>query len=338
MAKQSVNIDDQARQLIEDARAGVFKKIYLLMGDEPYYPELVCKAVIDNCIDESFRDFNQTVLYGSEARAEDVVTQAREFPMMTERRLVVLKEAQLMEDKDIDKLSFYVDSPLDTTVLVVVFHGASADKRKAFYKGALKNGVVLDSPALRDYEVESWISSYYSSRGLKIEPAASRLMAEYAGTNLGKIVDETDKLLKNLQEGTKEVSVSDVEKNVGISRSFSIFELGNALMKHDAARALKLASYIGSAAKFAMPPAVSALFMNFNRILRLNAGAKDALAGVAPYFHRDYEEAARHYPLQKSMKIISLLTEYDYKGKGGDGESLDSGTLLLELVTKILNT
>ena len=124
MAKQSVNIDAQARQLIEDARAGVFNKIYLLMGDEPYYPELVCKAVIDNCIDESFRDFNQAVLYGSEVNAEEVVTQAREFPMMTERRLVVLKEAQLM--KDIDKLSFYVENPLDTTVLVVVFHGASA--------------------------------------------------------------------------------------------------------------------------------------------------------------------------------------------------------------------
>lgn len=335
MAKQSVNIDAQARQLIEDARAGVFNKIYLLMGDEPYYPELVCKAVIDNCIDESFRDFNQAVLYGSEVNAEEVVTQAREFPMMTERRLVVLKEAQLM--KDIDKLSFYVENPLDTTVLVVVFHGASADKRKAFYKGALKNGAVLDSPALRGYELAPWINSYYSSRGLDIDPLAAQLLAESAGADLGKIADETDKLLKNLPEGVKEISVSDIEKNVGISRSFSIFELSNALMKHEAAKALRLATYIGSAARFAMPPAVSALFMNFNRILRLNAGADDALTGVAPYFHRDYESAARHYSLEKSIKIVSLLTEYDYKGKGGDGESLDSGTLLLELVTKILN-
>lgn len=335
MAKQSVNIDAQARQLIEDARAGVFNKIYLLMGDEPYYPELVCKAVIDNCIDESFRDFNQAVLYGSEVNAEEVVTQAREFPMMTERRLVVLKEAQLM--KDIDKLSFYVENPLDTTVLVVVFYGASADKRKAFYKGALKNGAVLDSPALRDYELAPWINSYYSSCGLDIDPLAAQLLAESAGADLGKIADETDKLLKNLPEGVKEISVSDIEKNVGISRSFSIFELSNALMKHEAAKALRLATYIGSAARFAMPPAVSALFMNFNRILRLNAGADDALAGVAPYFHRDYESAARHYSLEKSIKIVSLLTEYDYKGKGGDGESLDSGTLLLELVTKILN-
>ena len=335
MAKQSVNIDAQARQLIEDARAGVFNKIYLLMGDEPYYPELVCKAVIDNCIDESFRDFNQAVLYGSEVNAEEVVTQAREFPMMTERRLVVLKEAQLM--KDIDKLSFYVENPLDTTVLVVVFHGASADKRKAFYKGVLKNGAVLDSPALRDYELAPWINSYYSSRGLDIDPLAAQLLAESAGADLGKIADETDKLLKNLPEGVKEISVSDIEKNVGISRSFSIFELSNALMKHEAAKALRLATYIGSAARFAMPPAVSALFMNFNRILRLNAGADDALVGVAPYFHRDYESAARHYSLEKSIKIVSLLTEYDYKGKGGDGESLDSGTLLLELVTKILN-
>lgn len=335
MAKQSVNIDAQARQLIEDARAGVFNKIYLLMGDEPYYPELVCKAVIDNCIDESFRDFNQAVLYGSEVNAEEVVTQAREFPMMTERRLVVLKEAQLM--KDIDKLSFYVENPLDTTVLVVVFHGASADKRKAFYKGVLKNGAVLDSPALRDYELAPWINSYYSSRGLDIDPLAAQLLAESAGADLGKVADETDKLLKNLPEGVKEISVSDIEKNVGISRSFSIFELSNALMKHEAAKALRLATYIGSAARFAMPPAVSALFMNFNRILRLNAGADDALTGVAPYFHRDYESAARHYSLEKSIKIVSLLTEYDYKGKGGDGESLDSGTLLLELVTKILN-
>lgn len=156
MAKGSVNIDSLSRQLVDDARKGIFKPVYLLMGDEPFYPDMVCDAIIENCVEESFKDFNEYIFYGSETNADTVVSAARQFPMMSERTLVVVKEAQLM--KDIEQLQYYCQQPLDSTVFVVLMHKASADKRKAFYKSVQKcGGVILESPSIRDYEITNWI-------------------------------------------------------------------------------------------------------------------------------------------------------------------------------------
>lgn len=346
MAKSTVNIPALSRQLIEEARQGSFRSVYLLMGDEPFYPDKVCDAIIANCVDETFKDFNEIICYGSEVSAEQVVSAARQYPMMGDRLIVVVKEAQLM--KDLEQLQYYCASPLETTVLVVVMHKASADKRKAFYKGVQKVGVVLESPALRDYEITNWIIDYYASRGLRIDPQAAQLLGESAGTDLCTIEVETDKLLKNLPEGTVAVTVADIEKNVGVSRQFSIFELTKALSARDASTAVRVATYVGSGAKFAMPMATSALYTHFYRILRYAAllsrdrnpspeAKAKALAGVNPYFYREYDQAVRNYPLQKAMAVMSLLAEYDFKGKGGDVGDVPAGTLLVELVTKILN-
>ena len=335
-----------AAKLVADARAGVFSPVYLLMGDEPYYPELVCQAVIDNCIDEFGKDFNETVCYGPDVTADRIVTEAREFPMMAERRLIVVKEAQLL--KGVEDLAVYCSAPLDSTVLVLLFHKASPDRRKALYKAVQKTGVVLDSPALRDYEVPRWIEGHYSSRGLRIAPDAARLLAESTGVELSRIVVETDKLLKNLPEGATHVSVADIEKNVGISREFSIFELTKALSYRNAAESFRIAAHLGDAARFEMPMAVSALFTHFGRILRYGAllgrggspSPEDkarALAGVNPYFYKEYDTAVRNYPVPAAMRVISLLCEYDYLGKGGDGGSASAGDLLTELVAKILS-
>ena len=346
MARQKEDIAAISRSLIEDARNGVFKPVYILMGDEPYYPDLVCQAIIDNCVDEFGKDFNETVCYGADVTAEQVVTAARRFPMMADRQLVVVKEAQMM--KSLEDIAVYCNEPLDSTVLVLLLHKATVDKRKALYKGVQKIGVVLESPALRDYEVPGWISSYYRERGLQIEPEAASLLAESVGTELSTIAVETDKLLKNLPEGATSVSVADIEKNVGISRQFSIFELTKELSFRNAPRALKIAAHLGTAAKFAMPQAVSALYMHFYRILKYGAllqrggmpSAEDkaaALSGVNPYFYREYDTAVRNYPLPRAMAVMSLLCEYDYLGKGGDGGAATPDQLMVELVAKILN-
>lgn len=347
MAKAKENVDALARQLVDEARRGSFRSVYLLMGDEPYYPDLVCQAIIDNCIEDWQKDFNETVCYGSDVDADMVISAARRYPMMADRQLVVVKEAQQM--KDLEQLQYYCAQPLDSTVFVVVMHRASADKRKAFYKSVQKVGVVLDSPVLKDYEVANWIVNYFNEKGVRIDPQAAALMAESAGTDIGTITAETDKLLKNLPEGTKQVSVEDVEKNVGVNRQFSIFELTKALSYRDAAKAVKVASYVGASAKFALPAATSALFMHFNRILRYGALLErsqrpsdeeraSALAGVAPFYYREYDAAVRNYPLQRCMRVISLLCEYDFKGKGGEVGDTPAGELLVELVTKILNS
>ncbi|MBO4427649.1 MAG: DNA polymerase III subunit delta [Bacteroidales bacterium] len=345
MAKQEkANAAQQCKALIEEAKAGVFKPVYLLMGDEPYYPDLLCKAILDNCIDEFGKDFNETVCYGADVNAEQVITAARRFPMMADRQLVVVKEAQLM--KDLEQLSVYCESPLDSTVLVILMHGAGADKRKSLYKAVKENGVVLESNALRDYELARWIGEYYASRGLNIDPRAAALLGESTGTDLSRIAAETDKLLKNLPEGTKNVGVADIEKNVGISREFSVFELTKELFYRNGPKALKIAARIGDGARFAMPMAVSMLYVSFYKLLKYHAllqsnpypspDEKGRLLGN-PYFFREYDAAAHNYGMKATMAIMALLCEYDYLGKGGDGGATSQGELLVELVVKILS-
>ena len=330
--KSYIETDRQVSSILEDVRSGIFKSIYLLMGEEPYYPELVCQAIIDHCLQDWEKDFNETICYGADVDADTVITAARRFPMMADRQLVVVKEAQQM--KTLEDLAVYCQQPLDSTVLVILMHGASADKRKALYKSVLKTGVIVESLALRDYEMPQWIASYYEGKGLKIHPEAAALLAESAGTDLGKIAVETEKLLKNLPEGTREIQVADIEKNVGISRQFSIFELTKCLSYRQSAQALKIAAYIGETPRFALPMVVAPLFTHFYRILKYHAGE---VPKVNPYFLKEYDAAARNYPRAKTMQIISLLNEYDYKGKGGDAGEATPAELFTELVTKILS-
>ena len=315
------------------------------MGEEPYYPDLVCNAIMDNCLQDWEKDFNETICYGADVDADAVATAAMRYPMMADRQLVVVREAQAM--KDIEALEPYCSRPLESTVLVLCLHGASLDKRKALYKTILKKGVVVESLALRDYEVPRWIPEYYAGRGLQIEPEAAALLAEFAGTDLSRIAVETDKMVKNLPEGATLVTVKDVETNVGISREFSIFELTRQLSFRNAPAALRTAAFIGEGAKFALPMATSALFTHFNRILRYEAilqknpnptqDLKIKALGVAPFFFKEYDTAVRNYPLPKCMTAISLLNEYDFKGKGGDAGEATPAALLLELTTKLLN-
>ena len=204
MAKGFIETDTLCREIVSDVRKGIFSPVYLLMGDEPYYVDMVCDAIIENALDESERDFNQTICYGADVDADTVITAARRYPMFAERQLVVVKEAQMM--KSIEELALYCTKPLDSTVLVIAMHGARADKRKALYKNASKVGVVVDSMQLKDYEMPRWISMYYQTKGMTIAPDAAALLGEYAGTDLNKIAIETEKMLKNLPEGTVEVT------------------------------------------------------------------------------------------------------------------------------------
>ena len=344
MAKGFQEIDSLCREIVNDARNGVFKPVYLLMGDEPYYVDMVCDAILEYCLDESERDFNQTVCYGADVNADAVITAARRYPMFAERQLVVVKEAQMM--KTLEDLAVYCQKPLESTVLVLAMHGAAADKRKSLYKTVSKMGIVVDSQALRDYDMPKWISNFYQSKGLQISPDAAALLAEHAGTDLNKIAIETQKMLKNLDEGTTKVTAADVEKNVGISRQYSIFELTKELSYKNSAKALRIASYIGSAAKFALPMATNALYTHFYRILKYGAllasnprpgnDQKAKILAVNPYFFQEYDTAVRNYPVQKAMAVVALLKEYDYKGKGGDVGEATPSELMVELTARIL--
>ena len=345
MAVKFTELESQCRQIINDVKNGNFVPVYLLMGTEPYYPDLVCDEIIKYALTDSERDFNQTVFYGLDTDAGTVASECRSYPMMAERRLVVLKEAQSM--KTLEDLATYASDPMESTVLVILMHGASADKRRALYKNVQKKGIVLVSDALRDYEMPQWITSFYKSRGLDIEPAAAALLSEYAGTDMSRIMLETEKMQKNLPEGTVRVNAADIEKNVGISRQFSIFELTKALSYMKAEKALKIAAYIGNGPKFMLLLATAPLYTHFYRILKYEAALlknpamskadRAKLLGINPYFMEEYDVAARNYPIRRCMKVISLLEEYDFKGKGGGSGEASQGDLLMELVSKILN-
>lgn len=346
MAKGFAETDRQCAETVADVKAGKFAPVYLLMGEEPYYVDMVCDAVVENAFsDDGERDFNQAIFYGADVDADMVVTEARRYPMFAERHLVVIREAQMM--RSLEELAVYCAKPLESTVLVIAMHGASADKRKSLYKTVSKIGVVLESSMLRDYEMPQWINSYFRSRGLQITPEAASLLAEYAGTDLSKIAVETDKMLKNLPEGVTGVSPEDIEMNVGISRQYNIFELTRELSARNAAKALKIASFLGSAAQFRLASVTGQLFTHFYRILKYNAllmsnpGAgsdvKVRLLGVNPYFLREYDMAVRNYPVRKCMAAVALIRDYDFKGKGGEtGEATDA-ELLSELTVRLLN-
>ena len=342
--KSYTETDRQVKSILEDVQRGIFKPVYLLMGEEPYFPTLVAAEIQKHCLQDWERDFNETVLYGSSTDADTVITAAMRFPMMAERQLVLLREAQQM--KGLAELEAYCKAPLDSTVLVILMHGSSADKRTGFYKSVLKTGEVLESPLLRDYEVPKWIASYYSGRGLEISPDAAMLLAESAGSDLGKIAVETDKLLKNLPEGTKSVGVADIEKNIGISREFSIFELTKCLSAKNAARSLAIARRIADTPRFAMPAVTAPLYTHFSRILKYHALAEKGMPskadaarilGVNPYFMEEYNTAIRCYSKAGAMRAISLLCEYDFKGKGGDAGEATPGDIFVELILKLLN-
>lgn len=332
-----------ARAIIQDIRKGIFAPVYLLMGEEPYYVDMVTEAILANALADDERDFNQLVCYGADLTGEDIISNARRYPMFAERSVVVVKEAQAV--KGLDTLSIYTEAPLDSTVLVLVYRG-SCDKRKALYKSIQKHGVVLESVPVKDYAMASWIESFYADKGLAIDGDAASLLAESAGTDLGRVASETEKMLRNLPEGTTRITAKDIETNVGISREFSIFELTRQLSYRQIPQALRTASYVASAAKFAMPMATAMLYMHFNRILRYNAlllrginpstDEKVRATGVAPFALKEYETAARNYPLRKCMAIIALIRDYDFKGKGGDTGEATPKELFIELITKIL--
>ena len=344
MAKTSQKTDELCSQLISRMRQGQFESCYLLMGEESYYPTLVCNEILRLCIDEADRDFNQSILYGSETTVDSIISEAMRFPMMAPRQLVVVRDAQSVQN--LDKLSLYCANPLDTTVLVLLFRSSKLDKRTALYKAISAKGVVVESNPLRDYEIPSWVSEHFRSRGLDIEPGAAQLLSEFCGTDLMALSEQAEKLAKGLDDGKKSVNISDIEQNIGISREYSVFELNRLLNTKDRVKALRTASIMGSGARFSLPAATAMLYSNFNKVLRytilLEKNPRPSpeqkakvLQGVNPYFWKDYEQAARLYPKQKSMQAISLLCEYDYLSKGGS--PVTQNELFTELISKILN-
>lgn len=309
------------------------------MGDEPYYIDRISGYLEDKLLSEEEKGFNQTIIYGRDAAVEDIVSSARRFPMMAERQLIVIKEAQDLS-RHMEKFEAYAENPTPSTVLVLCYKYGKLDKRKKVYKHFEKNGLVFESTKLRDYQIPSWIERVLKGKGYGIEPKASAMLAEYLGTDLSKISNEIDKLAIVLPKGTI-ISTKDIQDNIGISKDYNVFELRKALGEGNKVKAYKIAKYFAENPKeHPMVVVTSLVFQFFSQLLQFH-GLKDKKTadkalGIQKYFIKDYEIAARNYPMRRVSGIVNKLRDIDTKSKGV-GASMSNSDLLKEMLIGIFD-
>lgn len=333
---------DEARQIVNDIQKGDIKPIYFLMGEEPYYVDRISDFIAENILTEEERGFNQMVIYGRDSNIDDIVSNAKRYPMMAERQVVIVKEAQDLS-RTIEKLVDYAENPQPTTVLVVCYKYKKIDKRKKLHKTISKNGVIFEGKRMYENQVGDWIIKTLKSRGYSISPKAAQMLVEFLGTDLGKIDNELQKLQLICPEGTS-ISPEIIEENIGISKDFNNFELRKAIGEKDSLKAHRIINYFAQNPKDnPLVVTISLLFSYFSQILQyhgMNDKSKGSVAKqlkVNPYFVSDYVAAARNYPMKKVSHVISLLQETDVKSKGVGASNISQGDLLKELLVKIMN-
>ncbi len=318
-----------------------FHKIYLLMGEESFYIDVIADYLEQTVLTDGEKEFNLTILYGKDTDIPSIISHARRYPMMASHHLVIIREAQQL--KDLEELSSYAERPLDSTILVICHKYGSVDKRKKLCKDIAKNGLIFEGKKLYENQVAGWIGDYIKRKGFRAGPQAVQLLADHLGSDLSKIVNEISKLFINLKKG-EEITPSVIEQQIGISKDYNVFEFRQAIGSKNEPKAQKIAWYFGENLK-ANPLVftLSALFQYFNQILVLHSlkdKSKRNIAeslGIPPFFTEDYIRAASNYPGTKAARAISLIRQYDLKGKGMDNESVGGGELLKELTYRILH-
>jgi DNA polymerase III subunit delta len=338
--------------IMSDLKKKTYRPVYFLMGDEPYFIDMISDHIEQNVLDESEKEFNQTVLYGRDVTTADVIGAAKRFPMMSQYQVIIVKEAQDIKDlikkekedkKDKTKSSFetYIENPLSSTILVFCYKYKSIDKRTAVAKLIEKNSVLFESKKLYDNQVPDWINNYLKSKGFTINQRAAGLLSEYLGTGLSKITNELDKLIINLPPKA-EITTEHIQTNIGISKDYNVFELQSCIGKKEVLKVNRIINYFAANPKDnPMVMTVSSLYGYFSKILTYHfltdkKAAASAL-GVHPFFVKDYEIAAKNYSVGKLKSIFSYLRDYDLKSKGVDNGSATESELLKEMVFKILH-
>ncbi len=319
--------------------------IYFFHGEEPYFMDIAVKSFENEVLEEDEKAFNQTVVYGKDTSFSEVLSLARQFPMMGDKQVIILKEAQeiKMTEKETEALKAYAENPVDSTLLIIAHKYKKVDARKSFAKILTKNKMLFLSDKLKDYEVPKWIDYEIKNLGLKAKPHISALLSEYLGTDLSRISNELNKLKMILKED-EILDEKIIETHIGISKDFNVFELIKALGKKDEAAAFRIAHFIGKTPKqnpFVMM--IGNLYNFFSNLIiyhTLAGQSPQTMAstmGINPYFLKDFAEAARFYNLKHCTRIISILREIDLKNKGLGAINMSESELLKELVYKILN-
>ncbi len=333
---------DEVKQLVTDIKNGNIKPIYFLMGEEAYYIDKISDYIEANILAEEEKGFNQMVLYGRDVTIDDIVGNAKRYPMMAERQVVIVKEAQDLS-RTIEKLASYAENPQPTTVLVLNYKYKKLDKRKTLFKTLKKIGVVYESKKLYENQVADWIRRVLSPKGYTITPKAAQMLVEFLGTDLSKINNELEKLQIILPKDSQ-ITPDHIEENIGISKDFNNFELRKAIGEKNVVKTHQIVQYFADNPKDnPMVVTVSLLFNFFSQLLHFH-GLKDksprsvaSALKVNPYFVNEYVSAARNYPMKKVSTVIATLRDFDVKSKGVGANALPQGDLLKELMVRILN-
>lgn len=327
--------------LLKEIRNKKFEKIYFLHGEEPFFIDVLTKAIQDNALEESERDFNQSILYGKDAEVLSLISELKSYPMMAERRLVILKEAQYF--KAIEQLESYLENPANSTIFVICYKYKTFDARKKTLKNALKNGVVFKSEKVKEYQLAEWIQQYIKTTGYELTSKACMLLIESLGNDLGRIVKELEKLAVLIEKGTI-INENHIEENIGISKDYNVFELTNAVANKDNLKALKIVDYFEHNPKAAdLVFVISNLFKFFSQIMRIHFlpnKSREAVAkalGVHPFVAGELTNAKNKYDPRKIAANIALIHEYDLKSKGVGNTSATQGELMREMVYQLIH-
>jgi DNA polymerase III subunit delta len=333
--------------VLKDLQSNKYAPIYFLQGEETFYIDRISDWIENNALDASARSFNQVILYGKDTDMAGILTNARRFPMMSDRQVVIVKEAQDIQDLGKESgaslLDNYLRNPLPSTILVFCHKHKSIDGKKKIAKALDEFAVLVNSKKLYDNQVPDWIANYIKTKGYSINPKATALLAESIGNDLNRIANETNKLLLNLKAGT-EIIPDHIHQYVGISREYNVFELQKALMNRDVMKANKIINYFEADPKSnPIIPIITLLFGFFSKVLAAHTTSDKSDKGLAallkinPYFVKDYQVAMRSYNIMKTMEIIHYLRIADLKSKGVESGSATEGQILKELIFKIMH-
>jgi len=346
--------------IIASLKVKKYAPIYFLEGEEPYYIDQIADYIENNILDESEKEFNQTILYGKDTDLISLISAAKRFPMMADKQVIIVREAQEIKnltdtinvkiksksakkETEISPLEEYVLKPLSTTVLVICYKYKTLDKRTAIAKSMDKNAVMFLSEKVREYKLAEWIGKYTNEHKIKINSKAVQMLADHLGNDLSRIVNELNKLAIN-KKGDAEITPDDVQQFIGISKDFNIFELQNAIAVKDILKANRITDYFAKNPKehpFEMNLAV--LYTYFSKLLFYQTlpdkSAQSIMSQMRVSFNqiKDLETAGRNYSLDKLVRIVGYLHEYDMRGKGIDGTQIEKGELMKEMLFKILH-
>ena len=328
-------------EIISNLQKKIYHPIYFLMGEESYFIDKISDYIAEHVLTDAEKGFNQTVLYGKDLEPHVIISHARRFPMMANHQVIIVREAQNI--KKIEDLEPYVKNPLNSTILVINYKYKTVDKRKTFSKLLDQKGILFESKKIYDNQLPAWISSYLKIQNYSIVPQASAMLAEYLGADLSKVANELDKLIISLPAGTQ-ITPDHIEKNIGISKEFNVFELQNALGERDLLKANRIINYFGAnSSSNPVPMTISSLFSYFSKLLNyhfLEDKSQNNVAAalqVHPFFVKTYVSAAKNYSIKKLVEIVSILREYDMKTKGWGNVSASPADLQREMIYRILH-